>query len=87
MHLTIDRCNLEFPVVVAAGFHPETYSVPKDFDEADLFAERMRIERRLLYVACTRAMRGLMVMVPAGCRHEALLQLYSSQWHVEEPAV
>ncbi|MBK7074596.1 MAG: UvrD-helicase domain-containing protein [Myxococcales bacterium] len=79
--------GLEFPVVVAAGFHPGTYSVPEDFDEADLFAERMRNERRLLYVACTRAMRGLMVMVPAGCRHEALLQLDSSQWHVEEPAV
>jgi ATP-dependent exoDNAse (exonuclease V) beta subunit len=60
--------------------------VAEDFDEPELFAERMRHERRLLYVAFTRAMRGLMVMVPAGCRHEALAQLDPSQWHVEETA-
>lgn len=78
--------GLEFPIVVVAGFHDGTYPVPEDFEEPELFAERMRHERRLLYVAFTRAMRGLMVMVPADCRHEALNQLDSSQWHVEEPA-
>ena len=49
-------------------------------------AERLSEQRRLLYVAFTRAMRGLMVMVPAGCCHEALAQLDPSQWHVEETA-
>ena len=77
--------GLEFPVVVVAGFHDGTYPVADDFNEPDLFAERMRHERRLLYVAFTRAMRGLMVMVPAGCRHEALLQLNPAHWHLEEP--
>ena len=78
--------GLEFPIVVGAGFHEGTYPVAEDFDDPELFAERMRHERRLLYVAFTRAMRGLMVMVPAGCRHEALAQLDPSQWHVEETA-
>jgi len=27
------------------------------------------------------------VLVPAGCRHEALVQLDASQWHVEETSV
>lgn len=78
--------GLEFPMVVTAGFHEGTYPVAEDFGEPDLFAERMRHERRLLYVAFTRAMRGLMVMVPTGCRHEALVQLDPTQWHVEETA-
>ena len=76
--------GLEFPIVVACGFHEGTYPVAEDFDEPALFAERMRHERRLLYVAFTRAMRGLMVVIPAGCRHEALLQLDPAEWHVEE---
>jgi superfamily I DNA/RNA helicase/mRNA-degrading endonuclease RelE of RelBE toxin-antitoxin system len=78
--------GLEFPIVIVAGFHEGTYPVAEDFDEPELFTERMRHERRLLYVAFTRAMRGLMVMRPAGCRHEALAQLDPSHWHVEETA-
>jgi superfamily I DNA/RNA helicase/mRNA-degrading endonuclease RelE of RelBE toxin-antitoxin system len=78
--------GLEFPIVVVAGFHEGTYPVAEAFDVPELFTERMRHERRLLYVAFTRAMRGLMVMVPADCRHEALTQLDPSQWHVEENA-
>ncbi|MEO7329898.1 MAG: 3'-5' exonuclease, partial [Minicystis sp.] len=78
--------GLEFPIVIACGFHQGTYPVAEDFDDPDLFAERMRHERRLLYVAFTRAMRGLMVLIPAGCRHEALTGLDTAQWHVEEGA-
>jgi superfamily I DNA/RNA helicase len=76
--------GLEFPIVVACGFHEGTYPVPEDFEERDLFEERMRHERRLLYVGITRTMRGLMVVVPTGCRHEALLGLELVHWHVEE---
>jgi mRNA-degrading endonuclease RelE of RelBE toxin-antitoxin system len=78
--------GLEFPLVVVTGFYAGTYPVAEDFEESELFAERMRHERRLLYVGFTRAMRGLMVVVPAGCRHEALIRLDASQWHVEEAA-
>lgn len=76
--------GLEFPIVVAAGLHDGTYPVPEDFDDPELFNERMRHERRLLYVGFTRAMRGLMLVVPKGCRHAALLELDSNDWHVEE---
>ncbi len=76
--------GLEFPIVVAAGFDEGTYPVADDFDDPELYAERMRHERRLLYVGLTRAMRGLMVVVPFGCRHEALVELDAGDWHVEE---
>ena len=76
--------GLEFPIVVMAGFHNGTYPLAEDFDDLDLFEERMRHERRLLYVGLTRAMRGLMLLIPAGCRHEALLELNSEDWYVED---
>lgn len=76
--------GLEFPIVAVAGLHDGTYPVPEDFDEHDLYLERMRHERRLLYVGMTRAMRGLMVIAPAGTRHEALTELNTDDWHVEE---
>jgi len=75
--------GLEFPIVVVGGFYDGTYPVAQDFDDPDLFAERMRHERRLLYVALTRAMRGLMLLVPKDCRHPALMDLDSAQWHQE----
>ena len=77
--------GLEFPIVVAAGFDEGEYPVEEDFDDPNLFAERMRHERRLLYVGLTRAMRGLMVVIPEDCQHEALLELNTNDWHVERP--
>ena len=76
--------GLEFPIVVVGGFDEGTYPVAQDFDDADLFGERMRHERRLLYVGLTRAMRGLMLIVPNGCQHPALQEIDVSHWHVEE---
>ena len=46
-------------------------------------AERARHERRVLYVGLTRAMRGLMLMSPQGCRHPAIVDLDLNHWHVE----
>jgi superfamily I DNA/RNA helicase len=76
--------GLEFPIVVVAGFEEGTYPESRNFDDTGLYAERMRQERRLLYVAFTRAMRGLMVIVPKDCRHEALTALDTRSWHVED---
>lgn len=76
--------GLEFPFVAVAGLASGAYPVPEDFDEPDLFAERARHERRLLYVGLTRAMRGLMLLVPKGCRHPALQDLDPTLWHLEE---
>lgn len=76
--------GLEFPVVVVAGFEEGTYPLLENFEDHSLYEERMSQERRLLYVALTRAMRGLMVVVPKGCRHQALMELDPAHWHVED---
>lgn len=75
--------GLEFPIVVVAGLDTKSWPVPEDFDDPELFAERARHERRVLYVGLTRAMRGLMLIVPEGCRHPAVAELVLDQWHVE----
>lgn len=75
--------GLEFPIVVVGGLEAGTYPVADDFDDEGLFEERVRHERRLLYVGLTRAMRGLMLLAPAGCGHPALLDLDRDDWHVD----
>ena len=76
--------GLEFPIIVVAGFYQGTYSVESDFDDSGFYNERMRHERRLLYVALTRAMRGLMLLVPEDCQHQALEEIDGSRWHAEK---
>jgi mRNA-degrading endonuclease RelE of RelBE toxin-antitoxin system len=76
--------GLEFPIVVVAGLEDGTYPTRDDFEDEGLYDERMSQERRLLYVALTRAMRGLMLVVPKGCRHQALMELDATHWHVED---
>lgn len=75
--------GLEFPIVVICGLEPGTYPDPDNFDEEEVFMERMRQHRRLLYVGMTRAMRGLMVMRDDECENEAVLELDPENWHVE----
>lgn len=75
--------GLEFPIVVIAGLDTGAWPVPEDFEESDLYSERARHERRLLYVGLTRAMRGLMLLVPRACRHPAFQDLNLTHWHVE----
>lgn len=60
--------------------------MPEDFDDEDVYLERMRHERKLLYVGMTRAMRGLMVIKNKECEHEALANLKTDNWHVEDVA-
>ena len=76
--------GLEFPIVIVVGLYEGTYPVADDFEDSGLFEEKMRQERRLLYVALTRAMRGLMLVVPKNCLHEAVADLDLSNWHVED---
>lgn len=75
--------GLEFPIVIIAGLESGNWPVPENFEEPDLYAERARHERRVLYVGLTRAMRGLMLLVPRSCKHPALGNLDLNQWHVE----
>jgi superfamily I DNA/RNA helicase len=53
--------GLEFPTVALAGF---TQLRPPRTDWDDEWHEWIRIERRALYVAMTRAMRTLLVLAP-----------------------
>lgn len=76
--------GLEFPIVAVGGLVPGTYPRRADFDDEELYLERLRHERRLLYVGLTRAMRGLLLAVPEGCEHEALVELDPAHWHREE---
>ncbi len=76
--------GLEFPIVVVCGLHGGSYPVPADHEEPSAYEEAMRHHRRLLYVACTRAMRGLMVIVPAGCEDAAVTALGEQRWNVQE---
>jgi superfamily I DNA/RNA helicase/mRNA-degrading endonuclease RelE of RelBE toxin-antitoxin system len=76
--------GLEFPTVVVAGLHPKSYPVREQFEEDAEFGEALRHHRRLLYTACTRAMRGLMVIEPADCQDAALPKLQVGRWTVQE---
>lgn len=76
--------GLEFPIVVVGGLGDGTYPVAGDFEEPAAFAEAMRHHRRLLYVACTRAMRGLMLVEREGSRDAALAGLGEDRWNVQE---
>ncbi len=56
--------GLEFPIVAVAGFsHGRMPGIPKDAEGAALEEALLR-ERRTLYVAMTRAMRALLVVLP-----------------------
>ncbi len=75
--------GLEFPIVVVCGFETGSYPINAEFADPNLFSERMRNERRLLYVGLSRAMRGLLVVVSNDCEHEALVGLNMDNWHLE----
>jgi DNA helicase IV/mRNA-degrading endonuclease RelE of RelBE toxin-antitoxin system len=78
--------GLEFPVVVIGGLASGEFPRQENYPDRDLFHEHMRNHRRLLYVGMTRAMRGLMVSLPAGCDNMALNDLKPANWHIENTA-
>lgn len=58
--------GLEFPIVAVAGFLDAPHPPLPDDADAEERAETLARERRTLYVAMTRAMRALLVVLPAG---------------------
>lgn len=71
--------GLEFPIVAIAGFLDSPFSaVTKKISDEEI-AEILMRERRTLFVGMTRAMRALMVLVPA---HQpgSLLQSFDPQF-------
>jgi mRNA-degrading endonuclease RelE of RelBE toxin-antitoxin system len=74
--------GLEFPIVAIAGFLDATYpTIPKGTPDEEI-TEILARERRTLFVAMTRAMRALLVIVP-GSNSSALLENFDSQlWNL-----
>ena len=75
--------GLEFPVVALAGFlHSRFALVPEgELDEEQ--QEAVARERRLMFVGMTRAMRALLVIVPAGTQSPLLTGFDTTLWDVE----
>jgi superfamily I DNA/RNA helicase len=75
--------GLEFPVVALAGFiHSRFAMVPGgELDEEE--QEAVERDRRLMFVGMTRAMRALLVVVPAGTQSPLLAGFDTTSWDVE----
>jgi superfamily I DNA/RNA helicase/mRNA-degrading endonuclease RelE of RelBE toxin-antitoxin system len=76
--------GLEFPSVVVCAGHAGGPGEGSDEEDPGAREEALRRHRRLLYVAATRAMRGLMVMVPAASGDAALQGIGVEHWSVVE---
>ena len=78
--------GLEFPIVVIAGFLDAPYPmVPKGTTEEGI-AETFSRERRTLFVGMTRAMRALLLLVPAETPSLLLQNFDSNLWNLGNPA-
>lgn len=74
--------GLEFPIVAIAGFLENPYPTIPKATPPDAATEILVRERRTLYVAMTRAMRALLVLVPAK-KPSSLLQSFDPQlWNL-----
>ena len=81
--LTLNAAKgLEFPIVALAGFLSGSYPViPRDAstDERDEILAR---ERRTMFVGMTRAMRALLVVLPADVKTPLLQGFEGSYWNM-----
>lgn len=76
--------GLEFPMVVITGLEPGTYPIRSQFTDESVFLERERDFRKLLYVAMTRSMRGVMIVLSENNIPECLQNITPDQWNVIE---
>jgi len=74
--------GLEFPVVALAGFGDGPYPYVPAGAQQEEIDERLAQERRTVYVAMTRAMRALLVVVPPGEPSPLLTGFDASNWNV-----
>ena len=71
--------GLEFPIVAIAGFLTSSFPTIARGTPQDVKTEIYNRERRTLFVAMTRAMRALLIVVPAQ-KTGILLQNFDPQW-------
>jgi len=76
--------GLEFPVVVLAGLEKRIKHA-RELDSADAAerSEREQLNRRLLFVAMTRAMKELLVVLPDGLDDPLLRDLGKTGWDID----
>lgn len=75
--------GLEFPIVALAGFLASAYPfIPRGASD-DERAELLARERRTIYVGMTRAMRALLVVVPADPITTLLTGFNSTYWNIK----
>ena len=77
--------GLEFPVVALAGFRDGPYPFIPTGAAEDERAELLGRERRTLFVGITRAMRHLLVAVPAGSASPLFQPLGGPLWDAFRP--
>lgn len=78
--------GLEFPVVALAGFLDGQYPYTKAKDSQEMQQEAQRRARRTVYVAMTRAMRALLVIVPEGTEAALFSGFGPPLWNMGSPA-
>ncbi|HHP7232626.1 MAG TPA: UvrD-helicase domain-containing protein [Xenococcaceae cyanobacterium] len=71
--------GLEFPILAIAGFLASSFPTIARGTPQDVKTEIYNRERRTLFVAMTRAMRALLIVVPAQ-KPGILLQNFDPQW-------
>jgi len=74
--------GLEFPVVALAGFSGSRYALVHADDLDEERKEELARERRTMFVGMTRAMRALLVVVPAQTKSPLLTELDERYWNV-----
>jgi len=73
--------GLEFPIVALAGFRGSRYAQAYDNLSEDEQAETITKHRRLLFVGMTRAMRMLLVLIPAEATSPVLTGFDAAYWN------
>lgn len=77
--------GLEFPVVALAGFIAGGYPIIPSGASPDERTELLARERRTMYVAMTRAMRALLVVLPAEPESPLFHGFDESAWNFTRP--
>lgn len=74
--------GLEFPIVAIAGFMDTTFPMVAKDTPNEAIEEILARERRTLFVAMTRAMRALLVIVPAKNTSTLLKDFNATLWNL-----
>lgn len=74
--------GLEFPVVALAGFHQSQYIQTWEHLSVEEREEKLAQERRVLFVGMTRAMKTLLVLVPAEIHSTLFTGFDPPHWNV-----